>query len=410
MALVPEAEAAAYSQSTGYRVEPTTMVAVVRIAEQDEYRTTFEVVDALRGTFPATFMDNWYASWNLPYPGVPEGEEETWLASVFGLTEYPDGVILGSIYDFRPATPENVSAISAALAAPHSAYDKDQLRAMRENLHAGLRFHYSPWVVSSLVSGLAMECCTGAGGTFVEHEIAQFLRGESAQSGFVTGGHGYYGGEDCGDPFLHGLNGLVDPYEFMETPFDCLEYPAMDSWDANGPHISSGVAVRLPTTPANRVMVDGWLEASPPLYQLFQPDEEVPEEALVQDSVNAPWSQPMDAAEAFLAATHIMLFQIEEVTLDDELEAHRVIFSTTFSTHEFDHLERHFIKLSFRCGDPRLLQPGSRWIGGFVLLDSWSFSPGEVPDLTRSVLIPGALVPEAEMNGQLESDLSNYLN
>jgi len=409
LTLLPQADAGPFADVIGYRTEPAPMVAVVRIVAQDEYRTTFEVVDALAGTFPPTFQDNWYASWDLPYPGFQE-EDETWIVSVLGLTEYPDDVIVGSVYDIRLATPEHLSVVNAALTASSPLVEREHLLAVREEIHTGIRFHHAPWVVSSVVSGLAMECCTGAGGTFVQHEISETLLGSDTPPRFVTGGHGYYGDEDCGDAFLQGLETMVDPSEHMETPFDCLEYPAGDSWDANAPNISSGVSVRLPATAADRPKVEAWLAASAPLYQLYPPQAEVPEQALEQDPANAPWSLPMDAVEAFVTATHIALLEIEEVTYDEALDVYEVVFSTTFSIHEYDHLERHSIKLAFRCGDPRLLEVGSRWIGGLVLVDPWYFGAEEGPALERSFLIPGALVPEAEMNSQLESILAYYLN
>lgn len=405
--VVPQQEAAAFPEAMGYRTEPTSKVAVVRITGQDEYRTTFEVIDALQGTFPTTFCDNWYASWELPYPEV-SGDD--WIASVFGLTEYPDGVVLGSVYDFRPASPEQLSLVKDALADSTPLYDKEQLRAERDGLLAGIRFHHSPWIFSSVVSGLAGECCTGAGGTFVQHDVSEVLRGEAPPTRFVTGGHGYYGEEDCGDPFLHGLSAIVDPSDLMKSPFDCLEYPDMDSWDANAPQITSGVTVRTPNTAQNRAQVEGWLAASAPLYQLYPPDAEVPDEALKQDFQNAPWSHPIEAVKAFVMATHIVLLQVDEVAYNVQQGAHEVIFSTTFSTHEYDHLVRYSIKLAFRCGDPRLLEVGSRWIGGLVLVDPWMFNPDEQPILDRSFLIPGTLVPEEQMSGQLESDLAYYLN
>jgi hypothetical protein len=410
LAFVPAEEASAMPDAVGYRTLATNLVAVVRIVAQDEYRTTFEVVDALQGTFPAAFQDNWYESWGLPYPDVADGEDEHWIASVYGLTEYPEGVVLGSVYDFRPATPEALAVVMAELESPYAPYDVQQLRAERDERLAGLRFHHSPAVVSSVVSGLAMECCTGAGGTFVEHEVMEVLRGTGLPPRFVIGGHAYYGEEACGDPFLYGLSTVVDPAPFMEEPFDCLEYPEMDSWDAYGPPITSGVAVRLPHSASNLALVKDWLTASTPLYQLYAPGAAVPAEALAQDPSNAPWSQPQDAVEAFVNATHIALIQVDEITYDAANDAHTVLFSTTFSTHEYEHLERYTVKLAFRCGDSRLLQEGSRLVGGLVLLDAWSYGADEGPDLTRSFLVPGALLPEWEMSDQLLNTLATFLN
>ncbi len=408
LTLLPEADAGPFMEVMGYRVEPQHMVAVVRVAAQDEYRTRFEVVNALSGTFPASFEDNWYASWNLPYPAV--SEDEQWIVSVLGLTEYPDDLVIGSVLDIRAATPAELGTVGAALLAPGLRIDRDALIEKRDRIRVGIRFHHAPWVTSSLVSGMAGECCTGAGGTFIQHDVFEALRGEELPPRFITGGHGYYGDEDCGDAFLHGLESLVDPAEHMWAPFDCLEYPLRDSWDAAGPAISSSVSVRLPGTTETRERVEGWLSASAPLYQLYPLDTEVPIEALEQDPMNAPWSLPMDAAEAFLVATHIVLLQIEEVEYDEALDAQRVRFSTTFSIHEYDHLERHDIELIFRCGDPRLLEVGAGWIGGLVMVDPVSYGADQEPVLHRSFLVPGALVPESELNSQLESTLATDLN
>lgn len=410
LAVVPQAQSADLSEAMGYRTLATTMVAVVRIADQDEYRTTFEVIDALQGTFPATFQDNWYESWGLPYPGVSDAQEETWIVSIHGLNEYPDDVVLGSVYDFRPATPEHLAVVKAELASPYAPYDVLKLRERRDELLTGLLFYHSPAVVSSVVTGLAMECCTGAGGTYVEHEVTEVLRGADIPPRIVIGGHAYYGEEACGDPFLYAFSTVVDPYQYMESPFNCLEYPDMISWDAFGPPIESGFAVRLPTTEGNRASVDAWLASSSPLYQLHPPDASVPVKALDQNPMNSPWSQPRDAVEAFVSATHIALIQIDEVTWNDQIKAHEVIFSTTFSTHEYDHLERYSVKLSFSCGDPRLLEIGSRWIGGLILVDPWMFGIGEGPDLSRGYLIPGALVPESALTDQLGNNLAYFLN
>ena len=410
LALVPAAEAADYAPWSGYRVEGPNAVAVVRIAEQDGERTRFEVVDALRGTFPLEFRDNWYASWNLPYPGVGD---DTWIATVHGLTEYPEtpegSVFVGTVRDFRPATTANIHAVKQVLAQPPVWYDRDALRARRQALHDGLRFYRAPFVVSSVVTGLAEECCTGLGGTFVAHEIVEALAGDPGVDRFVLGGHGYYGEERCGDGFLHGLTAITPLDGVVEDDFDCLAYPAIDSWDAYGPAISSGASVRRPYSPAARDEILAWLNASPPLYQLRRADDPAPATLAAQDPANAPWSLPLDATETFLLGTHIVLFAVEDAQYDETRDRHTVRVSTTYSLHEYDHLHRHELALDFRCGDPRLGEVGSRWIGAFVLLDPWSIHAEEGPGLDRAYLVPGALIPESALSPQLAHELERFL-
>jgi len=74
MTMIPANEGKTYADLLTYRAADTSQVALVKIVEQDEYRTTFEVVDALKGSFPKYFSDNWYVSWNLPYPGVSNSD------------------------------------------------------------------------------------------------------------------------------------------------------------------------------------------------------------------------------------------------------------------------------------------------------------------------------------------------
>jgi hypothetical protein len=84
--------------------------------------------------------------------------------------------------------------------------------------------------------------------------------------------------------------------------------------------------------------------------------------------------------------------------------------SSTFSLAEYEHLARHTFELAFRCGDPRLTQVGIRWVGGLVTLEPYGDDPSGKPNLASAFLIPGALVPEGEVGGQLESYLAQLLN
>jgi hypothetical protein len=409
-AWIPEPDLTAFPEVAGWRLPPGGIAAVVRIASQDEYRTTFEVVDALAGTFPPSFSDNWYASWKLPYPGLGCCEGALWMATVTGLTKYPaDGVTIGTVVDFRPATPEAVASVIGVLAHPSEPYDRERLRRFRDVHRDSFRFHLAPFVVSSVVTGRAEECCTDAGGTYVEHATTEVLRGEGSPDRFVTGGHAWYGGEECGDALLQGLDSFADVSALPPDPFDCLEYPAGAAWPAWDEKITSPVAVRLPWSPENRAEVESWVAASPPLLRLMRPEAAVASAALAQDPANAPWSRPVDAVEAFLAATHAALFVVDYAVHDDTDDHWEVVLSTTFAMHEYSHLTKYEVKVAFRCGDPRLHQVGARWVAPMVLLDPWSWDPATGPDLDRAFIVPGVLVPESVLGDQIANDLATFL-
>ena len=408
LAILSADEAAEHEDQIGYKAHLTDHVAVVRVVEQDEYRTTFEVVDALKGTFPQRFSDNWYADWGLPYPPPATDDGELWIASTLGLTEYEDGaVVIGSVYDLRPATDEHLARVMDALAHPDERFSRDAIAARRDEVLTAYRFHLAPRVVAAVVSGMAEECCTGAGGTFVQHDVHEVLRGDDLPPRFITGGHGYYGDEVCGDAYLHGLGDVIDPGPVVGEPFDCLQYPDTGWWDAYGPAIGSAAQIRLPTSDEGRARVEAWLAAAPPLLQLHDAQADPPGAAPEEVSDGTPWSTPMDAAEAFLVATHHVLITIEEVSGGDG-EPWRVRFSTTLSRHEYDHLTRYEFALRFTCGDERLLAPGTRWIAPLVMLDPVTYYPEYVPDPGRGFLLPGVLVPEEAMSDQLASDLEHF--
>jgi hypothetical protein len=405
LTMIPESESEQYEEYIQYRANATTHVAVVNIIEQTEERTTFQVIDALKGTFPETFMDNWYHSWNLPYPPVEEDEDGLWIASLSGLTEYPDGIVLGSVIDFRPATKETLTKVKDTLVNPVNLFATDALSAQRADYHTGYRFQYSPLVVSSLVTGLAGECCTGAGGMYVSHDIIDIYRGIPEPSWFVTGGHGYYGEEDCGDAFLHGMSAQFVPENITDIDFDCLQYPGRDSWNSMEP-LESATSVRLPVTGDNTAKVRTWVDAASPVYKLYNPEEDVESDS--QAFSTAPWSEPLDAVTALLFATDLILFTIETVTWHEERGNYEILATTTWSLHEYEHLEVYQFKLVFTCGDPRLLQEGSRWITGIVSFFPWfALQPPEIP--SQAFLIPGALLPESEIPPQLANEFTSHL-
>ena len=387
------------SESMGYRAHGTAVVAVVRVSAQDEYRTTFEVVETLRGEPPASFQDNWYADWGLTYPAK---SDELFIASANGVWEVPGGDQVGSVIDWRPATEAYLAEVKAAIAADDEEAKKAALKASHEALVRSYRFQRARFVVSAVVTGLADECCTGAGGTYVGYEAKEVLRGEEVPKDFILGGHAYYGPERCGDALLLGLDAFGDGPTAGE-PFTCNEPAFVPSLESAWGH------ARLEATADNRVTVGHWVDAPPPLFQLYAVDEPVGPENVAQTAADLPWSPRFDAAEAFHMSTEIILLTVDKVT-SKEGHYHEVLFTTTYSRYEYEHLEKHQVKLAFSCGDDRLLTVGSRWVAPMLRLEAVTYQPGEPPDPSRGFLIPGVLLPESEMTDQLANYLVQYLH
>ncbi|MBT9557130.1 MAG: hypothetical protein IV100_13920 [Myxococcales bacterium] len=366
------------------------LVAVVKITAIDAQRATFEVVSPLVGDFPAiTFQDNWYAEWGITYPSP--NDDFLYLASLTGLTAYPSdsggSTYLGSILDFRPVVEELVDAVRA----PEPG-ELDALRAERDRLHLAWRLHRAETVVTGRVTGLASECCTGAGGTYVRYDRTEVLAGD-VPSSFVLGGHGYYGPEACDDEYIVAPLAFSDGPQVAE-PFTC------DAFD--GPDSMSNIGTQLAATPETVAEVKAWIAGAPPLLQLYPEGQGDPGDP---PPASLPWSTVRDAAAAFSLATHIALMTVVKV---ETLEGgHRVTLETTWSAYEYEHLKRHRVSAAFACGDERLLELGARWLAPVVLLDP-AFEGSPNPE--NAFLIPGVLAPEWAIPDQLRNTLELRLN
>ncbi len=385
-AMMPLSDAPA--AGLGWRDAP--LVAVVKITALDSHRATFEVVTKVRGEWPVTtFQDNWYAEWGAAYP-APDANFH-YLASVSELGQYPapgGGITyLGSILDFRPSSDELVARASAGV-------PKTDLAALveeRDQLHRAWRLKRSKNVVTGRVTGLASECCTGAGGTYIRYDRTEVLAGDAPPS-FVLGGHGYYGTEACGDDYLVAPSAWSEG-PLMGEPFSCEVHDGPDSmipWE-----------LQLPATADVVAEVKAWLAGAPPLLQLHPEGAALPG---AEPAADLPWARIRDASDAFSMATHISLIVVKAVDAVDG--GHRVTLETTWSPYEYDHLVRYTVSLAFKCGDERLLEVGSRWLAPVVMLDP-TFQG--TPDPEQAFIIPGALVPEWALSDQLRNTLEQRL-
>lgn len=404
LALIPDDEMETIPMSVQAARCVGLMAAEVRIVQQDEYRTTFEVVDALKGSFPATFADNWYAQWNLPYPAP---SDQKWLVTLSPLTPYEESggtLYIGTIYDAQPSTPQAKEQLLQLLALSPPQEEVVAWQAERQRYQESFQYHSAPWVVSSVVTGRADECCTGAGGTYFAHEVLQYLKGQLSSDLFVTGGHAYYGEEQCGDGFLVALGGYLDPTALMVPPFDCKEYPDSSVWEAWEP-IESQVALQKPVSQQLLADVASWVAASPPVYQLLPASQSAAPEVAAQDPNNAPWSMPMDAIQALRFGSEVAIVTIKEVVSDEAAGTHVVTIETTFSLYEYDHIPRYQLKMAFSCGDPRLLEVGARWVAG-LYRPNRSAPPDDPSNSSSLFMIPGSLLPTWAVTMQLEAVLA----
>ena len=402
MALLPSAEREGYGAFIGYQSRQTQLVAVVRISDQDADRTWFEVIEPLLGAPPPVFGDNWSPS---TYPvDFPPPSNTEYIASVNGLNEY-GGLWVGSVLDFREHTPANRALVEAELAAPLQFWDPDA-RVQSDDYRLGWLYKIAPHVLATEVSGIADECCTGAGGTFVAHDIGEALQGITARAFTITGGHAYYGPETCGDQYLLAMHGL-DLLEGFD-PGD-LACDGTGVIDANGPFTMPSRALQLDDTAENRGRVTDWLASDPAVFRLHPPDVPVPPEHVLQEAPIAVWSVPVEAELALLAGSYlswITIDQVEHIPASDHFE---VTFSTTFTEHRFDHQTVYRAKIAFQCGDPRLLEEGADWLAPTLFDDSLYLSAEDPIPYNSGFIVPGLLLPNHSHIRQIISAVASEI-
>lgn len=399
VALFPASDRDALGPLVGYHSSPTPFIAVVRVSTQDEERTHFEVVETIQGNPPASFADNWVKS-IFPVP-FPAPSNELYIASMSDIS-YNDfaGEYLGSVVDFRAATPENRALVKAELGAPLVYWDPKGTKLVAEEYRQGWAYQLAPHVIATAVSSIADECCTNAGGTYIAQELKTFLRGTSNRSHLVTGGHAYYGPEACGDTFLLGVHGLEKAGTFDLSKFACDGTGVLDIASLP-PNTPDPRVFSLPDTMENRNRVGAWLAADPAVYRLFAEDAKPTAHATSQDAKKAPWSVPLSVEQALIAGTNPSLVRVESATPSGEDGVFEIILSTTFSPYWYDHLTVHRVKIAAHCPDPRLLQVGTEWLG-FVVFDGPGYVyDGSPVDYTRAFLIPGVLLPNQEHIGRV---------
>lgn len=370
--IVPVAERADVEDLVRYRAAP--YIAMVSLESRDEDRAHFRVVEALRGELPERFSMNW--STRAFAVDFPQPNDAAWFISLSRLDLVPGDVYLGTGHDFRPATDVNRALIETAIVTLEESIDTEALRAFGERYRTSWRLRRSPHVLTAHPTGFVEECCTGAGGTYVEYRIDDELQGRALERRLVGGGHGSMSSESCGGPAhifgVESMDGVVVP---SRDQFSCGRDTFTDA--TSGSHF---IRVDLPNTPENLTDAVEWLVSRPPYYLFGAEERQNPERGGV-------WSAPLSVDRA-LAAGELTLFRVVSA------ESRQIVLETTFYAEMYEHLEKYQATLSLECGDPRLFALG-RYYYGLVTWDDLNYRgrPGDDVLGGGPFLVPGVLLP-----------------
>lgn len=378
--IVPRTERSDVLDLLRYRAGPAPFVAVVELSSRDEDRAHFRVVEALRGELPAGFSMNWSArvfAVSFPQPGPAQ-----WIMSLRRLDPIPGDLVLGTGWDFRPASDENLETVrTALLTVGEPSFNPTLPRAFGEKYRSSWRMRSSEHVLTAHPTGFTEECCTGAGGTYVEYQIDAQLQGQAPERHVVGGGHGSQSDEVCGgEGHIFGV-ARMDGVPVPEV-FSCGRDTFTDS--VRGAHF---IRVDLPNTSENLAEVEQWLRSPPPYYQFGAVEPRDPR-------LEGVWSTPVSVENAVYSG-ELTLLRVEAV------EGREIRLETTFYAEFYDHLEKYRTTLSLECGDPRLFEAGEYYYG-FVTWDELNYRgrPGDEVLGGKPFLVPGVLLPYESWAGR----------
>ena len=371
----------------GFRAWHAADVAVIRVRALPAERIEFDVVETLAGSIPATFNSlNWPSAFG-PIP-VRVGDER--LA----------GFAVGSeLVELRPNSAEEraralrgIAALAPGGFVPLYRGELDAARADAATYRLAWTVGRADRVLGLEVAGIAAECCTNAGGEYFANNVTDVLRGDPPAGPVVTGGHGVYAEDRCGDRFLSVMRvvntvpaGMLAVYTCAATPIGLTNSP------------SSGVDARLPDTPANRADVNLWLRSAPPLLRLYPAGVTAPAGAFSPPPAPAVWSVPVPALTAILARHQLALLTVVDAQPQPG-GGHAVRLRTPLYVRELATLTNRDATLYVPCADPRLLKIGSRWIGALMGAEPFfgtaTTELGTQLDQQKLMLVPGFLLPE----------------
>lgn len=380
--IIPSAERDRFSDLLRYEIAGEPLVAVVQVGTPDIEPARLLRVRTLVGDVPDLITVPWDRSVfdaNFPGPGP-----RNYLATFSALgAQGSNGLRSGTLLDFRPYDAEVRAMAERALAAPPPERDVAALIEAAEAYRTGWWVHRAPVVVATQISGIAHECCTGAGGTYFAHDVVRDFWGTSGVSRLMLGGHAYFSDEPCGERFIFAIRGLEDasPAE----PASSFACGAPSAW----PFVSSSLRVpevlaRFIDSDATRANVERWLRSPEPRQLLRRAGDTRPPFAL---GAHAIWSQPLSLEEALVAAPLTWLNVVGASAEDGS----RIIIETSFYSAREDRAPQRF-ELDAECLDP-LLSRGGEWLVPLVVDDPTEaiLSMNE----ENAFLIPGVVLPNA---------------
>jgi hypothetical protein len=377
--MIPSAERDRFADLLSYGIQGEPLVAVVEVTTPNDYGSRLAVIETLAGEMPDVITMHWEGPlFGASFPSVGP---QRYLATFVSIYRHElSGNHFGSVRDFRPYDVAARATVERELAAPLPARDvQDSLKAALEQRMAWV-VHRAPLVVATQISGIAHECCSGAGGTYFSHDVLGVFRGGAATPRLMLGGHDYFSDERCGDAFLLAIGGVesADP-ALPASAFACGapgESPSVD-W-LSVPHVDA----RLVDTEGNRALVNRWLRSPEPRLLLRRDADERAPFALGPDAV---WSQPLSVEQALVTAE---LRWINVVGVDESTG--RIVIETTFGELPFDHLPRQRFELDADCAEPLLSRPGERLVPLAVDDPSVAIESGTEAD---AFLVPGVVLP-----------------
>lgn len=376
LAMVPVQDSAAPTELLGYPTEGAPFVAEVSVVGQPDSRLELRVHEVLAGEIPDTLLVNRSSSLVDPYP-MPSNERFLVSFSHVSFNE-PSDTWLGSVVDWRASSASHRAMIQSALASPRRDYDATAIEAFAEDYKTGWIYHRAPEVVAGSLTGFVDECCTGAGGTYVQYMLQHNFRNPLSRQSFQMGGHAYYPEEECGDGRIFAAGELQGPIE--GSAFSCERDQAWESYVETTP-----IFAMREDTPESRAQVDGWVQAEGPLLRAYANDVELGPDDVAQLGPNAPWSKPLDVRSG-LAGAELAWFRV--TSMARRSDGYRVRVETTLSPYTFDHIERVQVQMDFECADPRLLEVGRVGLMPFVVDRRWLSQPDALPEL---FFVPGLI-------------------
>lgn len=349
---LPDSERGLVVDLLDYPQQGSPFVAEVSVISKNDEQVVLRTHNVLAGEVPAQLiLPNHY---NF-FDAYPAPATEPFIASFSHIRHY-EGVdaLVGLVADWRPRASR--STVAAALASPTPRFDTPSLRAFAESYLLGWTFNRAPRVVAGEMLGLADECCSSAGGTYVQYGLTHDFKDSPTESRFQVGGHAYYPSEVCGDQRIFAAGPLINSEP--DEKFECAHSTFVDTLVQ-----STEIYAMLQDSPQARTQVASWAAAQGPLLRAHPSEPLVSPEAVAKLTDNAPWSRPLSVQQAVARAE---LAWVKVLAVESLADGHHVTLETTFFPRRLARLERFQIQLAFECGDPRLLVPGNTLLLPFV--------------------------------------------